>query len=129
VNPLRDNIDAIKKNTKTLIDASKEVGLEINVENTKYVLLPHHQTAGQNRDVKIANRYSGNVSQFKCVGMTVTSQNMIQEEIKRKLNSDNVCYLLAQNLLSSRLLSKNLKIRLYKTIICLWFCMGVKLGL
>jgi hypothetical protein len=42
---------------------------------------------------------------------------LIQEEIKRRLNSDNACYHSAQNLLSSRLLSKNIKIRIYKTII------------
>jgi hypothetical protein len=50
-------------------------------------------------------------------GTTVTNQNMIQEEIKRRLNSVNACYHSAQNLLSSRLLSKNLKIRIFKTII------------
>jgi hypothetical protein len=38
---------------------------------------------------------------------------LIEEEIKRRLNSDNACYHSAQNLLSSRLLSKNLKIRIY----------------
>jgi hypothetical protein len=45
MNLLRDNIDTIKKNTETLIDASKEVGLEINVEKTKYLLLSPHQNA------------------------------------------------------------------------------------
>jgi hypothetical protein len=44
--------------------------------------------------------------------MTVTNQNLVQEEI---LNSGNACYHLGQNLLSSRLLSKNIKIRIYKT--------------
>jgi hypothetical protein len=49
--------------------------------------------------------------------MTVTNQNLIQEEIKRRLNSGNACHYSVQNLLSSRLLSKNLKIRIYKTTI------------
>jgi hypothetical protein len=44
-------------------------------------------------------------------------QNLIQEEIKRRLNSGNACYHSVQNLLSSRLLSKNIKIRIYKRII------------
>jgi hypothetical protein len=48
---------------------------------------------------------------------TATNQNVIQEEIKRRLNSGNACYHSVQNLLSSRLLSKNLKIRIYKIII------------
>jgi hypothetical protein len=47
----------------------------------------------------------------------VPNQNLIQEEIKRRLNSDNACYHSVQNLLSSHLLSKNVKIRIYKTII------------
>jgi hypothetical protein len=46
LNPLGDNIDAIKKNTETLIEASKEVGPEINIEKTKYMLLSHHQNVG-----------------------------------------------------------------------------------
>jgi hypothetical protein len=69
-----------------------------------------------------------NVSQFKYLGMTVTNQNLIQEEIKRRLNSGNACYHSVQNLLSSRLLSKNVKVRIYKTII-LAVVMGVKHGL
>jgi hypothetical protein len=53
---LDDNIDAIKKNTETLIDDSKDVGLEVNTQKTKYMLLSRSQTAGQTRDKKIANR-------------------------------------------------------------------------
>jgi hypothetical protein len=79
VNPLGDNIDTIKKNTETLIVTSKEVGLEINIEKTKYMLLSYHQNVGQNLDTKIANRSFENVSQFKYLGTTVTDQNLIQE--------------------------------------------------
>jgi hypothetical protein len=55
--------------------------------------------------------------QFKYLGTTVTNQNLIEEEIKRRLNSGNACYHSVQSLLSSRLLSENFKIRIYKTII------------
>jgi hypothetical protein len=82
VNLLGDNIDAIKKNTETLIDASKEVGVETNVEETKYMLLSLSRNAGQNRDIKIANRSFENVSHFKYLGTTVTNQNVTQEEIR-----------------------------------------------
>jgi hypothetical protein len=113
----RGNLDTIKINTEPLIDASKEVSLEINAEETNYMLLSRQQNVGQNRGMKIANKSFENVSQFKYWGITVTNQNLIQEEIKRRLNSGNACYYSVQNLLSSRLLSKNLKIRIYKTII------------
>jgi hypothetical protein len=94
VNLLGDNIlvDTIEKITETLIDASKMVGLEINVENTKYMLLSRHQNGGRNRDIKTANRSFENASQFTYSGTTVTNQNLIQEEIKRRLNSGNASY-------------------------------------
>jgi hypothetical protein len=92
-----------------LIDASKEVRLEINGEKTKYMLLSRLQTVVRNRDIEIANRSLENAPQFKYLGTIATVQNLIQGEIKRKLNSRNACYNSAQNLLSSCLLSRNLK--------------------
>jgi hypothetical protein len=77
VNLLGRNIDTIKKNTETLIDESKEVGLKINVEKTKCMLLSCHQNVGQNGDIETANRSFENVSQFKYLGTTVTNQNLI----------------------------------------------------
>jgi hypothetical protein len=57
------------------------------------------------------------VEEFKYLGTTLTDQNSIQEEIKSKLKLGNACYHSVQNLLSSRLLSKNLKIKIYRNII------------
>jgi len=59
---------------------------------------------------------------------TVTNQSCIHEEIKSRLVSGNACYHSVHNLLSSHLLSKNFEIKIYKTIILLLFCIGVKLG-
>jgi hypothetical protein len=56
------------------------------------LLLSRHQYAGQNHDLKIGNRCSENMSQFGYLGTTITNQNLIQEEIKRRLNSGNACY-------------------------------------
>jgi hypothetical protein len=81
------------------------------------MLLSRHQNAGQIHDIKISNTSFENVAQFKYLGTTITNDNLIQEEIKRRLNSGNVCYHSVQNHLSSRLLSKNIKSRIYKIII------------
>jgi hypothetical protein len=81
-------------------------------------MLPsRRQNVGRNRDLKVANRSFENVSQFKYLGTTVRNQNLIKDEIERRLNSGNARYHSIQKLLSSRLLSKKLKIRIYKTII------------
>jgi hypothetical protein len=61
-------------------------------------------------DIKMANRCFENVAQFKYLRTTITNENLIQEKIKRRLNSGNACYHSVQNLLSTRLLPKNVKI-------------------
>jgi hypothetical protein len=75
------------------------------------------QNAEQNHNRKIANRCFENVAHFKHLGTRVTNKNLIEEEIKRRLNSGNACYHSIQNILSSLLLSENIKIRIYKSII------------
>jgi hypothetical protein len=81
------------------------------------MLLSRHQNAGQNHDIKIAKRCFENVAQFRYLGTTITIQNLIQEEIKRRLNSGNDCYHSVQPLSYSRLLPRNIKIRIHKSII------------
>jgi hypothetical protein len=104
---LGNNIDTTKKGTPHLIGDCKEVSLEVNAEITKYMLLSRQQNAGQNHDINIANRFFENFVQLKYLGTTATNQNLIQKEIKRRLNSGNACYHSVQNILSSRLLFKN----------------------
>jgi hypothetical protein len=72
VNILSDNIDIIKKNTKSLIDASKKNDLEVNAEKSKYMFLSRHKNIEQNHDIKVANRCFENVAQFRYLGTTVT---------------------------------------------------------
>jgi hypothetical protein len=79
--------------------------------------------------MKIVNRSFANAAKFTYSGTAVTNQNLIQGDIKRRLHSGNACYNSVQKLLSSHLLSRNVKIGIFKTKFCLRFCMDVKLGL
>jgi hypothetical protein len=78
------------------------------------MLLFCHQNAVKNHDIKIANRCFETVAQFRYLGTAITNQDLIQEEIKRRLNSGSACYHSVHKLLSPRLLSENVKIRVYK---------------
>jgi hypothetical protein len=94
---LGDKMISIKEHTDPLIDINKEVGLEVNTEKTKYMLMSHHQNVGQNRVTKIANRSFENMAELKYLGTAITNQNLIQEKIKRRLNLGNAVYHLVQN--------------------------------
>jgi len=75
------------------------------------------QNAGRIQSVRIDNSTFETVEGFKYLGTTLRNQNFIAEEIKSRLRPGNACYHSMQNLLSSRLLSKNLKIKICRTII------------
>jgi len=103
-----------KKNTEALVVASKETGLDVNAGKTKYVVMSRDQNAVRSYNVKTVNGFFESVEQFKYLGKSVTDQNYIQEEINSRLKTGSACYHSVQNLLSSSLLSKNIKIKIYK---------------
>jgi hypothetical protein len=82
VNLLGDNIDTIKNKTETLIDANKEVCLEVNTKIIKYMLLSRYKNAGQNHNMKIANRSFENVAKFKYLGSTATNEHSIKTKLR-----------------------------------------------
>jgi hypothetical protein len=112
VNLLDDSINSIKENTETLLESSRNIGLEINAEKTKYMIMSRHPNSRQNQNIRIGSESFVNVAEFKYLGTTLTNQNDIHGEIKSRLNSWNACYHSVQNLLSYRLIQKNLKIKI-----------------
>jgi len=81
------------------------------------MVMSRDQNAGRIHSVRMDNSTFERVEEFKYLGTTLTNQNAIQEEIKSRLRSGKACYYSVQNLLSSRLLSKNLKTKIFRTII------------
>jgi hypothetical protein len=68
---LGENIDTIQKKTDAVLDAGKEVHLEVNSEKTKYMLMSRKK-AGQKHSIKIANRSFEGMEKFKYLGTTLT---------------------------------------------------------
>jgi hypothetical protein len=114
---LGGSIHTAKENAEALVVATKEIGLEVNADNTKSKIMSRDRNAERGHSVKIDNSSTERVEDFKYLGTTLTDQNSIQEEIKSRLKLGNACYLSVPNLLSFRLLSKNLKIKICRIII------------
>jgi hypothetical protein len=112
-----ENIDKVEKNTEALLDSSKEVGLKANQDLTKYMLMLRSPKIGQKRSIKTVKTSFKDVAKFKYLGTTPTNRNFIREEMNSILNSGNPCYNSVQGLLSSCLLFRNVKFKIYKTIV------------
>jgi hypothetical protein len=92
-------------------------GLEVNADKTKYMAMPREQDAGQSHSIENDNCSFERVEEFKYLGTTLANHYSIQEEIKSRVKSGNACYRSVQNHLSSSLLSKILKIEIYRNMI------------
>jgi hypothetical protein len=115
VNILGGRVHTIKENAETLVVASKEIGLLVNAETTKYFVVYGDQNVGHSHNTKTNNKSFERVEQFKYSGTTLTNQNSIREKIKGRLKSRNASYNSVQNLSPSRILSKIMKINIYRT--------------
>jgi len=95
----------------------REIGLEVSADKTKYMVMSGDQNAGRIHSMRIDNSTFERVEEFKYLGKTLTNPNSILEEMKSRMRSGSACHHSVQNLLSSRLLSKNVKIKIYRTLI------------
>jgi len=114
---LDEGIHTVKKNKEVLVFSSKEIGLEIDADKSKYMVIFRDQNARGSHKIKIDNSSIERMDQLKYLGTTLTNRNSIQEEIKSTLKSWSACYLSVQNILFSSLLSKNISKQTYRTII------------
>jgi len=89
----------------------------VNADKTKYVVMSRDQNTGRSHNIKIDNSSFERMEEFKYLGTASTNKNFIQKDIKSRLKSRNAFYSSAQNLLSSSMLSTNIKIKIYRTII------------
>jgi hypothetical protein len=104
VNILGGSIQTLKENSEALVAATREIGLEVCADKTKYMVMSRDQTAGRIYSVWIDNNTFEIVEEFKYLGTTLTNQNSLAEEIKCRMRSGNACYYSVQNLFSSRLI-------------------------
>jgi hypothetical protein len=116
INIVGENIGNTKKNRKALLDASKEVVLEVNPEKTKSMLKLHGQKEGQPYSINIANGSSEDAWKSKYLA-TLSDKNRMHEQFKSRLNSGSASYHSFQSHLSSRPLYRNLNVIIYKTMV------------
>ena len=110
------NTHTAKKNTKSLIAAGEQIGVAVNAEEAKHMAMSCDQQAGQNHNITTVHKSSKGRNR-SVLGTTLTNENSIQEEIKRRLKSGNASHHSVQNLSSSSFLSRNIKIKIHKNVI------------
>jgi hypothetical protein len=98
INILGGSLHTIQENTETLVVASKEIGLELDAHNTRYMVISRGQNGGRSDRLKIDNSSFERAEGFKYLGTTLTNKNSIDDEIKSRLKPGDACYHSVQNI-------------------------------
>ena len=69
----------VKENAEALVVATKEIGLEVNADKTKYMIMSRDQNTGRSHSMETDNSSIERVEEFKCLGTTLTNENSIRE--------------------------------------------------
>jgi hypothetical protein len=85
------NIRSVRKDTEGLV-AFKEIGLEVDAEKTKYMVMSRHQNALKNQNITRSNKCLEKLEQFKCLETNLTVRNSFHEDMKSRLKSGNASY-------------------------------------
>jgi len=117
VDLIENDIDAQQTNNDVLVEARDEIGLQVNINKTKYMITKRKTGNEGNKNIRIRNEVIEKVNKFKYLEAYVTSKNEVTEEIKSRLVSRNACFYSVQKLLTSRLISRKLKLKIYRTVI------------
>jgi hypothetical protein len=86
------SVHTINKNAGSLLVAGTETGLKVNVDKSKYMDMSADQNAGRSHRIKTDNESLQRLGKLKYLGMNLTNLNNIQEEIKCRMKSGDVCY-------------------------------------
>jgi len=117
VDLIGDDIDALRGNTYVLVEACDEIGLQVNIEKTKYIIIRRNAVNNGHRYITINNENIEKVNKFKYLGGYGAIKNEVTEEIKSRLPTRNACFYSVQKLPTSRLISGKLKFNIHRTII------------
>ena len=116
---LGDSREIVKRNAERLMRAGEEVGMEFSEEKTKYMLVDRAGEVPDRGDLEVKDMTFERVRVFRYLGGLVedTADMGVGAEVRQRLHSGNACFFAVNKLLKSRILSRNTKIRIYRTII------------
>jgi hypothetical protein len=120
---LDGSVHTVEKNTDSLAVASKQAGLEVNADKTKYMVMSRDQNTEQNHNIKTDNKSYERVEQFKFLRTALMNKNFMYEETKSILKSGKACSHSVQNRLYFSLVSKNINSKIHIELqLFLLFC-------